>query len=260
MLKHANYSIFVATLYILSFVGIFLLINNEDYIWLAPMTFMVWIDHICISLHHRYISHKSFESKTELIHKLIILLSLFPMTHSPLRFAVIHRHHHWANLEDETLDAHGPATGFWNTLIFWEFNMTNVVKNLKYKMYKDLLRDKFLVWFDTHYYKLIIGLSLIVYLISWKLFWYVLIPASIVTRLTANFCTNWICHTRGYQNYKVGKDTSTNNVICGIITGGEGWHNNHHANPNNWRFGEKKWELDPTAFIIKNFLMKHEST
>jgi stearoyl-CoA desaturase (delta-9 desaturase) len=39
---------------------------------------------------------------------------------------------------------------------------------------------------------------------------------------------------------------------------GEGWHNNHHADPMNWRFGQKWWQIDVTAYIIK--LMRFKTT
>ena len=32
---------------------------------------------------------------------------------------------------------------------------------------------------------------------------------------------------------------------------GEGWHNNHHAKPNNKIFGERAWELDIGGYFIK---------
>jgi stearoyl-CoA desaturase (delta-9 desaturase) len=32
---------------------------------------------------------------------------------------------------------------------------------------------------------------------------------------------------------------------------GEGWHNNHHAFPADYRFGKKWYEIDITAYIIE---------
>jgi hypothetical protein len=46
-------------------------------------------------------------------------------------------------------------------------------------------------------------------------------------------------------------DESTNSWIGWILTGGEGWHNNHHHSPGNYRQGEKWWEWDPSADFIK---------
>jgi stearoyl-CoA desaturase (delta-9 desaturase) len=31
---------------------------------------------------------------------------------------------------------------------------------------------------------------------------------------------------------------------------GEGWHNNHHAFPADYRFGQKWWQIDVTRYII----------
>jgi stearoyl-CoA desaturase (delta-9 desaturase) len=31
---------------------------------------------------------------------------------------------------------------------------------------------------------------------------------------------------------------------------GEGWHNNHHANPGNYSNKERWWEFDPSGIII----------
>ncbi len=39
-----------------------------------------------------------------------------------------------------------------------------------------------------------------------------------------------------------------------MITGGEAWHNNHHAHPGSARFGLRWFELDSSWFVIK--LMK----
>jgi stearoyl-CoA desaturase (delta-9 desaturase) len=57
-----------------------------------------------------------------------------------------------------------------------------------------------------------------------------------------------------YRNHNSG-DSSKNSAIAWIFSLGEGWHNNHHNNPRNYRSGEKWWELDHSAFIIKHFLM-----
>ena len=57
-------------------------------------------------------------------------------------------------------------------------------------------------------------------------------------------------HTIGWQDYP-GKDTSVNNPILGVLVWGEGWHNNHHANPGDWRFGQKWWQIDVAGYLIR---------
>ena len=46
-------------------------------------------------------------------------------------------------------------------------------------------------------------------------------------------------------------DDSTNIWWLGYFMRGEGWHNNHHNQPNNSGFGEKWWEFDAGAWFIK---------
>ena len=36
-----------------------------------------------------------------------------------------------------------------------------------------------------------------------------------------------------------------------LITFGESWHNNHHANAKDWKQGLKWWEIDLTSWIIR---------
>jgi fatty-acid desaturase len=53
---------------------------------------------------------------------------------------------------------------------------------------------------------------------------------------------NSVTHAWGYRNYET-PDDSRNNPIIGLLTGGEGWHNNHHADPTSARHGHKWWEF-----------------
>jgi stearoyl-CoA desaturase (delta-9 desaturase) len=40
-------------------------------------------------------------------------------------------------------------------------------------------------------------------------------------------------------------------VFVGLISNGEGWHNNHHAHPRSARHGHRWWELDVTWLTIR---------
>lgn len=61
---------------------------------------------------------------------------------------------------------------------------------------------------------------------------------------------NSVNHIWGYRNYDTGEN-SRNNIIIGFLTNGEGWHNNHHADPRSARHGHRKWELDLTCLAIR---------
>jgi len=124
------------------------------------------------------------------------------------------------------------------------------------KIQRDLIRDKFLVAYDKHYYKILFVVSVLVYLISAKFFWYVFVPASILWKVEANLFVNWYCHRHGYVNYTLEADTAKNNNWAGWLTMGEGWHNNHHADPSNYNFGHRPHEIDITSILIKHYFGK----
>lgn len=64
---------------------------------------------------------------------------------------------------------------------------------------------------------------------------------------------NSLTHIWGYRNYAT-PDDSRNNPLIGFITAGEGWHNNHHADPTSARHGHHWWEFD-FAWQAIRFLM-----
>jgi fatty-acid desaturase len=60
---------------------------------------------------------------------------------------------------------------------------------------------------------------------------------------------NSAAHLWGYQNYDTRED-SRNNWLFALLTNGEGWHNNHHADPRSARHGHRWWEIDLTYLTL----------
>ena len=58
---------------------------------------------------------------------------------------------------------------------------------------------------------------------------------------------NGLCHHIGYKNFD---NTATNIGIIAWFTGGEGYHNNHHAKPRCAAHGLRWWEFDLTRYVI----------
>ena len=61
---------------------------------------------------------------------------------------------------------------------------------------------------------------------------------------------NSVTHMWGYRNYDT-DENSKNNWLVGLIANGEGWHNNHHAQPRAAAHGHKWWEFDVTYLTIQ---------
>jgi fatty-acid desaturase len=66
----------------------------------------------------------------------------------------------------------------------------------------------------------------------------------------ATMSVNSFTHLWGYRNYET-RDNSKNNYWVAAIATGEGWHNNHHADPRSARHGHFRWEIDITWLTIR---------
>jgi stearoyl-CoA desaturase (delta-9 desaturase) len=80
------------------------------------------------------------------------------------------------------------------------------------------------------------------------LVWGVFLRTVMVWHIT--WSVNSLAHVWGSQRYDTG-DSSRNNLFVGYVSNGEGWHNNHHADPRSARHGHAWWELDVTWLTIR---------
>lgn len=194
--------------------------------------------------YHRLISHKSFIAPKWFI-KLGMLSGTLCGVGSSIQWTAVHRNHH--RFSDTTDDPHNPHGGLKNFLKM-QFLTMLVPSNHKYVV--DLLRDPMHVWFHKHYWKIHLVFACILVLIDpFALVYAYLFPCFVFWHVMSALGT--FAHVRnfGYQNYET-KDQSTNLWFLGWFTFGEGWHNNHHAKPADYKFGRKKYEVDLGAFII----------
>ncbi|HSD24353.1 MAG TPA: acyl-CoA desaturase, partial [Solirubrobacterales bacterium] len=61
---------------------------------------------------------------------------------------------------------------------------------------------------------------------------------------------NSICHFLGTRRFEV-DDHSTNVFWLALPSLGESWHHNHHTFPRSAVHGLRRWELDPSAALIR---------
>jgi fatty-acid desaturase len=80
------------------------------------------------------------------------------------------------------------------------------------------------------------------------LVWGVFVRAVAVWHIT--WLVNSAAHLWGYRTYETGED-SRNNWFVAILTSGEGWHNNHHADPRSAQHGHRKREVDLIFAFIR---------
>lgn len=237
-------------------VGIYALysaIQLEQYYWfIIGFICFLWTGIVGINVAlHRYYAHKAFKT-TPFKEKLMLATTVLTGVGSPAMWCSVHRVHHITSDTDQ--DPHNPARGAVKTWLgIWpKINIPKrfVAPFLKTKELKFVHNNYFLIsW------ALLIGLCLIDVKLAGFLY---ALPA--VGCFHGAQCIGVLPHLTGwpqklmlgYRRYDV-KDTSHNNWIASVMALGEGWHNNHHANPGRWWQGETWWEFDPPAFMIKHF-------
>lgn len=191
--------------------------------------------------YHRLLSHRSFDSP-KWFEYVGTILATIGGNGSGIAWAAIHREHH--RFVDKNGDPHNPKQQG-----IFKVQFLSMLHTPKLKYVPDLLRSKFHTFVHTYYWLINLAYVLIVMAIDpWALIYAYLVPTLMVWH--GGSLINTLNHSFGYRNYET-KDTSTNNILTGLLVGGEGWHNNHHARAADPQFGKKWWEFDLGWQVIK---------
>ena len=65
----------------------------------------------------------------------------------------------------------------------------------------------------------------------------------------STFCINSLAHWIGEREFDP-KITAAGGLLVSLLTNGEGYHNFHHAYPNDYRNGIRWYDFDPTKWLI----------
>jgi len=223
--------------------------------------------------YHRMLTHRSFDA-VKPVRWFWTAMGALAVEGSPIDWCMVHRKHH--QFSDHHGDPHSPHLhegGFWNSLKgFWHshsgwlFN-SNWSPKERQKYVPDLMSDKMLVSIDNNYHMWVVATLVIPTVIGGvfgffeaatfasisKGCWLGLIWGGLARVCLSHHMTwsiNSICHIFGSRDFK-SSDDSRNNIVFGVLSHGEGWHNNHHAFPTSARHGLKWWQIDLSWMIIR---------
>jgi stearoyl-CoA desaturase (delta-9 desaturase) len=220
--------------------------------------------------YHRLLAHHSFQCPKWLEYTLAVI-GVLCLQDTPARWVAVHRRHH--EHSDDEYDPHSPLVSFFWAHMEWLLVENRDLARLRIfdRYAKDILRDRFYKRLERQYLHLWIivghwavyflggflaeialggsvasaiqfGLSLLV--------WGVFVRTVLVWHQT--WSVNSMAHLWGYRNYAT-DDRSRNNLLVGIWCYGEGWHNNHHADPRSAKHGHRANEFDLTYWVIRLF-------
>jgi stearoyl-CoA desaturase (Delta-9 desaturase) len=162
----------------------------------------------------------------------------------PVRWAAIHIQHHARS--DEEGDPHSPLEGLFHAHFGWIYTGIDPQPAI---YAKPLLKDPIVIFFQRSFLLwVVLGFVIPWALGGWSgLLWGGLVRMFVSHHIT--FSVNSICHTFGQHPFDTG-DRSTNQWLVGLLSLGEGWHNNHHAFPRSAFHGLRWWQIDLSAYLI----------
>jgi len=207
--------------------------------------------------YHRLLTHQSFETPRG-FKILVAALGCLAMQGGPLRWVATHRLHH--KTADTLEDPHSPMYGFWWAHLVWNLYRhpkLDTIEGLKH-LAPDLYRDPIFRFLDRYFVLLNLGFALLVFTLGcclkdWKLGLSLIVwggALRIVYVWHITWLVNSATHLWGYRTYET-SDNSRNTWWVALLTFGEGWHNNHHANPQSARMGLAWFEIDVTYWTIQ---------
>jgi fatty-acid desaturase len=220
--------------------------------WSALAVFLVlWIlgQNVGIGMsYHRLLTHRGY-STPKWLEYLLAVCGTLALQGGPIYWVAVHRLHH--QLTDRPGDPHSPRDGGWWSHTGWILNGTLRNRNALLNRYApDLTRDPFYVWLSRFHWVPVTLVGIGLYFAGgwpWVLW-------GIFLRVTLGLHVTWLVnsatHMWGSRRFET-RDDSRNNWWVALLTGGEGWHNNHHAHPVSARHGMAWYEVDVNYLGIR---------
>ncbi len=198
--------------------------------------------------YHRLLTHRGYRVPKWLEHLLAVCATL-SLEGGPLVWVATHRVHH--QLTDRLGDPHTPREGGWWSHAGWVIHGegANEEPALLAKYARDLQKDPFYLLLNRYHWVPLTVLAFALLAIGgwpWVL-WGIFLRVTL--GLHATWLVNSATHMWGSKRFPT-RDDSRNNWWVALLTGGEGWHNNHHAHPVSARHGLVWYEFDLNYYGI----------
>jgi fatty-acid desaturase len=206
--------------------------------------------------YHRLLTHRGYQVPRWLEY-LMTFCATLSLEGGPIFWVSTHRVHH--QLSDQEGDPHTPREGGWwahtGWILFGESLHAQTEALARYS--PDLRRDRVHVWLSKYHWLPIALSGLALFAGGW--YWggwvngVAMVLWGVFLRVTLGLHATWLVnsatHLWGSRRFET-RDDSRNSWWVALLTGGEGWHNNHHAHPVSARHGLAWYEIDPNFWGI----------
>ena len=210
--------------------------------------------------YHRLLTHRGYKTP-KWVEYFLTTCGTMALEGGPIFWVATHRVHHQNS--DHEGDPHTPHEGTWWAHAGWIISGRALHSEtaLLGRYAPDLTRDPVHVWLSKFHWlpltiagflQLALGAALAspghrlvgaIGMVLWGTFFRVTLG------LHATWLVNSATHLWGKRRFET-RDDSRNNWWVALLTGGEGWHNNHHAHPVSARHGLAWYEFDVNYYGI----------
>jgi fatty-acid desaturase len=217
--------------------------------------------------YHRILTHKGL-TVPRWLERTLAVIGVCCLQDTPARWVAVHRLHHQHS--DHQDDPHSPLVNFLWAHVGWVMVRHREHSRITFfeQYARDVLRDPFYLWLERNLAWLwVYWVHAALYFAAglllgrwWEgtwaagvqyggslLVWGVFFRTVFVWHAT--WAVNSVTHVLGYRNYETGDD-SRNHWLVALVSYGEGWHNNHHADQRAAAHGHRWWEYDLTYAVI----------
>jgi stearoyl-CoA desaturase (delta-9 desaturase) len=217
--------------------------------------------------YHRLLTHRGFQCPKWFEYTLA-LLGVCSFQDSPGRWTLVHRVHHQHS--DHQPDPHTPmVSGYWAHMGWLFVDNRELSTASAYDRYvRDLMRDPLYLFLQRglNWVWVYVAHAVVIYAIGLGVGWLMTgtlagtiqiglkwLLWGVIYRTIYTWHVTWAinsaAHLWGYRNYET-RENSRNNWLFALLTNGEGWHNNHHADPRSAAHGHRWWEFDVTYWTL----------
>jgi stearoyl-CoA desaturase (delta-9 desaturase) len=213
---------------------------------------------------HRLFTHRAFKTG-KAVRAILAALGSAAIEGPVISWVADHRKHH--AYSDRPGDPHSPHVdhghgvkgalkGLMHAHVGWLFIHTE--RGLKSRYAPDLIADPIVNFISRTFVVWVLAGLAVPFLLGWAIGGTVaegltgLLWGGAVRMLVlhhATYSINSLCHFFGKRTFDT-NDESRNLGWLSFFTFGEAWHNSHHAFPTSARHGLKRWQFDPSAWVI----------
>jgi fatty-acid desaturase len=200
--------------------------------------------------YHRLLTHRGFVSPRWL-RRTLAWMGGAALQGGPSRWVSMHRRHH--QTADREGDPHSPLAGFFHGHVGWVMRWDEQDAADHQQLVPDVSgKDPLMSVMDKG----------VLFMLPWVLTgvvcfaiagWRGVLWGTVIRTLAlwhVTWCVNSICHRWGRRPNKT-RDESGNVWWVGLLSLGEGWHNNHHAKPAAALHGWRWYEIDVSGYVIR---------